>query len=179
MNKDGRVYLRALEPDDYLISVAWRNDEEINSMLGGMRRFVSAAYEAKWVDDAIFHSTDVRLAICLRENGLYIGNVYMTNIDELNQSCISHILIGNKQYWGQGIAAEAYRLALDYMFDERHIHRVVAVILETNKASLRMHEKVGYKIEGLMRHSIYKQGQWQNQYILALLNEEYKRMSSD
>ena len=174
MNKQRRVYLRALEPDDYKVSIKWRNDEDISNMLGGMKRFVSEAYEAKWVDDAIFRSNDVRLAICLLENDLYIGNVSMTNIDEHNQSCVSHILIGNKDYWGKGIAAEAYRLVLDYMFDERNIHRVMAVVLENNQASLKMHKKVGYKIEGLMRHSIYKKGSWQNQYVLSILKEDYR-----
>lgn len=171
-----RVYLRALEPDDYKISVSWRNDDEINGMLGGMKRFVSEAYEAKWVNDAIFHSNDVRLAICLKENNLYIGNVYMTDIDEHNQSCVSHILIGDKGYWGKGVATEAYRIALEYMFNERNIYRVMAIVLENNKASLNLHKKIGYQIEGLMRNSIYKNGQWQNQYILSLLKNEFEKL---
>lgn len=175
MSKEKRVYLRALEPEDYKTSILWRNDDEINSMLGGMKRFVSKVYEAKWVDDAIFHSHDVRLAVCLKENNLYIGNVYMTDIDERNQSCVSHVLIGDKRYWGRGIAAEAYRLALEYMFNERNIYRVMAIVLENNKSSLRMHQKVGYQIEGLMRNSIYKNGVWQNQYILSILKDEYKK----
>lgn len=175
MDEEKRVYLRALEPEDYKTSISWRNDDEINSMLGGMKRFVSEAYEAKWVDDAIFHSRDVRLAVCLKENDLYIGNVYMTDIDERNQSCVSHVLIGDKRYWGRGIATEAYRLALEYMFNERNIHRVMAIVLENNIASLKMHQKVGYQIEGLMRDSVYKDGKWQNQYILGLLRDEYKR----
>lgn len=174
MNKENRVYLRALEPEDYKTSILWRNDDEINNMLGGMKRYVSEAYEAKWVNDAIFHSNDVRLAVCLKENDLYIGNVYMTDIDEHNQSCVSHILIGNKKYWSKGLASEAYQLALEYMFKERNMHRIMAVILENNKASLKMHQKVGYQIEGLMRNSIYKNGQWQNQYILSILKNEYK-----
>jgi len=31
-----RVYLRALEPDDYKTSVNWRNDDFITSRLGGV-----------------------------------------------------------------------------------------------------------------------------------------------
>lgn len=30
-----RVYLRALEPEDYKISVSWRNDDTITNRLGG------------------------------------------------------------------------------------------------------------------------------------------------
>lgn len=30
-----RIYLRALEEDDYITSVSWRNDNSITSLLGG------------------------------------------------------------------------------------------------------------------------------------------------
>lgn len=32
---ENRVYLRAFEPDDYKISIEWRRDPQIWSMLGG------------------------------------------------------------------------------------------------------------------------------------------------
>ena len=31
-----RVYVRALEPEDYKISVNWRNDDTITNRLGGV-----------------------------------------------------------------------------------------------------------------------------------------------
>ena len=77
MNKAYRVYLRALEPEDYKTSIKWRNDDEIWQQLGGVKYFVSEAYEKKWVEDAIFNPNTIRLAICLKENNLYIGNVYV------------------------------------------------------------------------------------------------------
>lgn len=169
-----RIYLRALEIDDYKTSIQWRKDSQIWNMLGGVKYFVSEAYEKKWVENAIFNSKDVRLAICLSENDKYIGNVYMTDLDETNRSCQSHILIGDKEYWGQGYAKEALLKAIEYMFKERNINRIQAVILESNKQSLRMHQKCGYKVEGLLRKSVFKSGQYQNQYILSILREDYE-----
>ena len=32
---ENKVYLRALEPEDYKTSVKWRNDDTITSRLGG------------------------------------------------------------------------------------------------------------------------------------------------
>ena len=168
-----RVYLRALEPDDYKTSITWRKDDEIWDMLGGTKYFVSEAYEKSWVEKTIFDSKDLKLAVCLKENNKYIGNVYMTDINMINRSCHSHVLIGDKDYWGKGYAREALMLAIDYMFKERNIHRIQANILESNTASLRMHEKCGYKIEGILRDAVYKAGKYQNQYVLSLLNSEY------
>ena len=91
-----RVYLRALEPDDYKISVNWRNDDDITSKLGGSKYYVSNEIERQWVQNAINQNKDVRLAICTVNSNLYIGNVYLTGIDYVNRKATSHILIGNQ-----------------------------------------------------------------------------------
>lgn len=167
MNK--RVYLRAFEPDDYKTTIKWRKDDVIWDMLGGTKYFVSEAYEKQWIENTIFNSKDVKLAVCLDENDKHIGNVYMTNINEINRSCVSHVLIGEKEYWGHGYAREALLLAIDYMFNERNIHRIQANVLVSNVASLKMHEKCGYKLEGTLREAVYKNGKYQDQYVLALV----------
>lgn len=175
MENNSRVYLRALEPDDYKISVEWRNDDEIWSMLGGRKYFVSSAYEKKWIEDTIFNEKDVKLAVCLKENSLYIGNVYLTDIDYVNRSAISHVLIGNKSYWGNGYAAEAYKLLLSYAFDELGLHRVCAHVLESNFSSLKMHKSCGYIEEGVLRDSVWKNGKFQNQVVLSILSHDFKK----
>lgn len=169
-----RIYLRALELEDYKISIQWRKDKEIWGMLGGRQYFVSETYEKKWVEDTIFQERDIKLAICLKENDLYIGNVYMTDFDYVNRSCIAHVLIGNKNYWGRGYAGEALKELLVFVFYERNINRVSAHILEDNIQSVRMFEKLGFKKDGLLRQSVYKDGKYKNQYIVSILREEFK-----
>ena len=166
-----RVYLRALEPEDYKTSIHWRKDDEIWNMLGGTKYFVSEAYEKKWVENAIIDSKDVKLAVCLIESDKYIGNVYMTNINMINRSCESHILIGEREFWGQGYACEALQLAIEYMKNERGIRRFEALILESNIPSIKMHEKCGYVLEGIRHSAVFKNGRYHNQLIFAYLND--------
>lgn len=166
-----RVYLRALEPEDYKISIKWRKDDSIWAMLGGHKYFVSEAYEKKWVEDTITSGRDIKLAVCLVEGDRYIGNVYMTDIDMINRSCHSHIIIGEKDCWGKGYACEALQLAIAFMVNERGIQRIEALILEENKQSLRMHEKCGYVVEGLKKHAVYKGGVFHNQYVVAFVKD--------
>ena len=173
MEQQYRVYLRALEPEDYKTSIAWRQDEEIWSQLCGVKYFVSESYEKKWVEDAITDHTKIRLAVCMKENNVHIGNVYVTDIDMATRSGVSHILIGNKEYWGKGLATEAYKLLLQYVFEERGLHRITAHILEENKASISLHKKCGYTQEGVFRKAIFKKGIWHNQLVFSILEEEY------
>lgn len=170
---ESRIYLRALEPEDYKTSIKWRKDDEIWGMVGSPKYFVSEAYEKKWVEDTIFNSRDIKLAVCEVGSNNYIGNVYATDIDQTNRSCTTGILIGNHDYWGHGYASETYHLLLDYLFNERNINRVQAYVLESNVASIKMHQKVGFVIEGTLRKSVYKNGKYQDQVLLSILREEY------
>ena len=169
-----RVYLRALEPDDYKTSVNWRNDDFITSRLGGCKYFVSNEIERQWVQSAINQNKDVRLAICTVDENLYIGNIYLTGIDYVNRKAISHILIGNHDYWNGGYGTDAMRLLLDYAFNHKNLRRIEALVLEDNIGSRKMHEKLGYKQEGVLRESVYKDGRYKNQIFYALLKSEYK-----
>lgn len=174
---ESRVYLRALEPEDYKVSVEWRNDDEIWSMLGGRKYFVSSAYEKKWIEDTIFSGKDIKLAICLKENGQYIGNVYLTDIDYVNRKATSHVMIGNKSYWNNGYASEAINLLLTYAFNELGLHRISAQVLESNIGSLKMVKKCGYIEEGVLRDSVWKNGRFQNQVILSITDSDFSKQS--
>ncbi len=168
-----RVYLRALEPDDYKTSIKWRNDDEIWNMVGGPKYFVSEAYEKKWVEDAIFSSSKISLAICLKENNEYIGNAYITDIDWINRSADAQLMIGEKKYWSSGLATEAWLLQLHFAFYERGFNRIWAHILEDNIGSRRICEKCGYKKEGILRESVYKNGMYKNQIVMSVLRKEF------
>lgn len=170
---ESRIYLRAFEPDDYKTSIRWRKDDQIWDMLGGAKYFVSEAYEKKWIEDTIFNSKEIRLAICLKEDDKYIGNAYITNIDMINRTGISHVLIGEKSYWGKGYAGEALKMLLDYVFNERGLHRIMALVLESNIQSVKILVKLGYRQEGVLRHSVYKNGRYNNQVILSILKEDF------
>lgn len=170
-----RIYLRALEVDDYKISVKWRNDDNITNLLGGGKWFVSMETEKQWVQNAIMQNKDIRLAICTVEKDIYIGNIYLTGIDYLNRKAQTQILIGNREYWNNGYGTEAMRLLLEYAFNYKNLRRLEAVVLEDNIGSRKMHEKLGYKKEGILRQSVYKNGQYKNQILYALLKTEYEK----
>ena len=142
--------------------------------LGGGKYFVSIEIERQWVQNAINQNKDVRLAICTVEGNIYIGNIYLTGIDYVNRKATSHILIGNHDYWNGGYGTEAMHLLLNYAFNYKNLRRIEAIVLEDNIGSCKMHEKLGYKREGLLRESVYKDGCYKNQVYYALLKSEYK-----
>nr|WP_201542670.1 GNAT family N-acetyltransferase [Psychrobacter faecalis] len=102
MINNTKVYLRALESEDYKKSIEWRNNAKIWDMVLGRRYFVSGDFEKKWVESANSDSSNIKLAICDKKNDAYIGNIYLSNINFFNRSASFAILIGDEQYWGGG-----------------------------------------------------------------------------
>ncbi len=170
-----RIYLRALELDDYKISIAWRKNTEIWSKLAGTHYFVSEAYEKVWVEQKVLtpKSDEIVLAVCSQENDQYIGNVYLTNIDWINKSAHIHIIIGDNLSRGKGIGVESIMLMVKYAFEEKNLHRIYGRILSDNIASIKMFKKCKFTQEGILRQNIYKDGAYKDMVIVSILKEEF------
>lgn len=172
-----RVYLRALEPDDYKTTHTWRLDEKIWTNVVGPKYFVSMEYEKKWVSDAILSPRNsLRLAVCLKEDHKPIGLVSLIDIDRNNGTARSGILIGEKSLWGMGLGTEAILLMLYHGFYTLGLTRIEARQLLSNQASIRLHERCGFNVEGVLRKAVFKGGRHQDLNLMAILREEFDKL---
>jgi ribosomal-protein-alanine N-acetyltransferase len=57
-----------------------------------------------------------------------------------------------RAWWGQGLASEAAREALQDGFERVGLSRIVAVTMPANRASIRVMEKLGMKFEREITH---------------------------
>lgn len=179
MKKKIRVYLRAFEIQDHVKIHDWRMDKEIARNFGGMPRFSSSENEKKWIEEKIFDKENVSCAICLKKTDEFIGCIFLNEIDYHNQTGHSPVFIGEKKYWGKGYATEARILILKYAFLDRGLNRIWARCLEDNQRAIRMHEKIGYKKEGILRQSSFKDGKFMNECIFSILKKDFSEILND
>ncbi len=171
-----RVYLRSLESDDYKASVRWRNDPKIYESIPQPRRFVSEKTEQAWIEKAIKENelgSCLRLGICLKEKDRLIGLIQLVNIDHRNRSGEVRTLIGEKEYWGQGLIGEARVLLFEYAFLDLGLERIENRVLDTNTSSLRAYEKFGSVREGVLRRAVFKDGKYHDMILFSMLKEEF------
>lgn len=169
-----RVYLRAFEIDDYKKLNEIRNKPEIMLYTGGNKFFISSEYDKKWVEDKIFNNkTQLYLVICLTENNELIGYLSIIEIDFQNRKAEWGGIIIAPEFSGKGYATESANLMLAHAFNELDINRFWGYWLESNQASIRMSEKLGFKKEGLLRDFVYKNGKQNNVYIMSILKSEF------
>jgi ribosomal-protein-alanine N-acetyltransferase len=74
-----------------------------------------------------------------------------------------------EEYWGRGIITEAIKRTIEYGFNNFDINRIFARPYSTNLASQRVLEKAGMKREARLEKSIYKNGQYMDEYIFSIL----------
>jgi RimJ/RimL family protein N-acetyltransferase len=153
------VYLRALDSTDVERTHQWHNDPELYKTLIGSFHFVSMPTEENWMrGKQSFSNQEFNLAICLSENSLHVGNIYIRNIDYISRRGAFHILIGERDQRGKGLGQAATRLAIQYVFQDLGLNRLELGVLEENKAAIHVYEKCGFIHEGKLRQYVFKEG---------------------
>lgn len=74
----------------------------------------------------------------------------------------------------KGYASEALKLVLRYFFEEKRYQKVNAEVYSFNEASIRLHESLGYTLEGRLRRMIYSQGEHHDTLIYGLTIDDFK-----
>ena len=76
-------------------------------------------------------------------------------------------------FWGEGIVTSAVAAVTRLAFG-RHaeLRRIYAVPFVWSRASARVLEKAGYRLEGQMRQSVIKDGEVTDQFMYAILRDE-------
>jgi RimJ/RimL family protein N-acetyltransferase len=72
-----------------------------------------------------------------------------------------------RAYWNKGIMTEAVTEITKYGFNELGLRRVHASTFPQSKASMRVLEKAGFKLEGILRKNIKKGDKYIDEYLFA------------
>ena len=173
-----RLILREHRPEDLFPLHAILSDPAATWYLPEMRKdelCETEDYLRKVMQDKEKHSRlRFNLAIEAIPTGELIGSVGLHliegNVDGAHYGMGYFIRPG---LWNQGIATEAARAALDFIF-AGDAFRVSAACLAENLASRRVLEKCGMRQEGLLMKHTWHDGQWKDCALYAVLKDEYE-----
>lgn len=144
--------------DDFTLKDAARFVEEMQSLPCGMP------------------GAGFQFAIELRETSSLIGDCYLKrDRQEPRQAEIGYTL--SRAYQGRGYATEAVSCLLNYAFPAFDLHRVIALCDCENAASVALLERLGLRREGHFRQNLWFKGKWTDEYLYAILREEWQQRS--
>lgn len=164
-----KIRLRAVELKDLDTLKDMINNPEIESLVGGWSLPVSSLEQEKWIRNLGQSNNRINLVVTLREDDKCIGMINVVNIDWKNRNASLGIKLIS-EVRGKGLGEEIIGVLTNYLFEELNLYRLETLILEENKASKKLFvEKCGWEIEGKKIASVYKNGKYQNQIMVAIL----------
>jgi aminoglycoside 6'-N-acetyltransferase len=101
-----------------------------------------------------------------------VGDVAVGVHDEGRQATIGYSIAPTEQ--GKGYATEAVAVVIDALFDQAHLHRIIASTDPENLPSRRVLEKLGFRFEGRSLLSAFVRGEWVDDDRFALLASEHR-----
>lgn len=138
------------------------NIDTVKNMIGHFQRDFIKKSRIKW---AIFPKS---------ESDKMVGIIEAMGFDQkVDKLTIGYFL--DEQYWGRGIATEAVRILIGFLFDEVDINRIEAEVMPANNVSKKVLLKNGFLKEGLVRQGALWPGKGiVDLEIYGILKDDYK-----
>ncbi len=166
-----RVKMRPIERKDLDYTLNWANNPEIAYYTGYMYP-ISMEMEVKWYERILAEESRKTFIIETKDD-VVIGLTAILNIDWKNRKAELSMLIGNKEYWGQGYGRESVRTMLNHIFNNMGLNKVYGRIIDYNQAALKMDLKAGYSQEGNIKDDIMIQGEFHDRYLIGITKAEF------
>lgn len=176
MIKGNHIVLRPIQDVDWAVIEAWGKDQD--ALWGPFQRFQL---------DHVPHLRQAyrHMGLLSRESGFLlvetipaketIGFVRYTLIPypDPDMPCPEiGFGIAEASARGKGFAKQAVKLLVEYLFAGYPVERVMAFTEQENIPAQGVLKKNGFQQEGILRRSIFRDGQWRDILIYAILRQE-------
>jgi ribosomal-protein-alanine N-acetyltransferase len=164
-----RLVLRPWKPEDAPALQRIASAKEIADGLISIPHPYPDGAAADWIATADDKS-GLRLAIVRRSDGALVGSIALS-IEAEHRRAEAGYFVG-VEHWGRGYATEALLAVLAHGFEELGLNRIYAHHFLRNPASGRVLEKAGMRREGIRHRHTFKDGEYLDSAVYALLRSE-------
>lgn len=164
-----RISLRPFnlsDVDDFLL---WASDDRVTRYLRWDT--ITSREEALAYLEKVAIPNPWRRSICLDDRSIGYISIEPESGDDRCRALIGYAAAA--EYWGQGMATVALKMAVPKVFDEiPDMVRLHALIELENQASQRVLEKVGFVKEGLLRKYRFCKGEIRDMFVYSFLSTD-------
>ena len=166
------VKLRALEPEDIDILYKWENDTDmwkVSNTVAPFSKYMLRRFIEEQSRD-IYETRQLRLIVESNADATPVGAIDLFDLDPYNARAGVGILIYHTQDQQKGYASEALSLLIRYCFQVLQLNQLYCNIASNNLRSLALFKSKGFSVIGLKREWTKTTADWQDEYMLQLLN---------
>lgn len=173
------VRLRAVEPDDWKNHEQWDRDTDL-ARLGYEIPFPqSLEMTRQWAErESQRHAENDGFRFQIETlGGIQVGTINTHSCDLRSGTFMYGLAIG-PQHQRKGYGSEAIRLVLRFFFHERRYQKCTVHVYSFNPPSQKLHESLGFALEGRLRRMIYSGGQYHDVLVYGITSEEFDEQAS-
>jgi RimJ/RimL family protein N-acetyltransferase len=160
---DAGVELRPPVLEDYHLFRTWGMQPEVTRFWGPRYTTETAATaEERLKKD---HDSTTLVFWSIAYQGETVGLTGVFDINWRNRDGETGIFIGRHDLFGKGIASEAIRLRMAFIWNELGFHRTHNWIALANRGSWRANQKAGYVQIGTYPRSFFRSGEWFDEWL--------------
>ena len=126
----------------------------------------------RWIDIVMHDKFNLTFAIADEQE--LIGGIGAMPNQDVNRFTAEIGYWLAEPFWNKGIISKAVSTFCGYLFNNYNFNHLTASIYEGNDASMRVVQKAGFILEGVLRKNVYKENKFLDQYIYGLLKEDFK-----
>ena len=156
------IKLKPIEIEDVTILNKWKNDEEIFKNLGGGFRPISESQHKKWMESMIENNSTNQRFMIISEDNKKVGFIGLYNISDVHRTCSLGIYIGEKDYWGKGIASKAYTALEDYAKRYLNIRKIRLDVVKDNVGAINLYKKLKFETCGEYKKERFIDGEYKD-----------------
>jgi len=170
------IFLRSLEIEDLHEFYDWSKDSEITQYSLSAYNYPQSKTDiSKWLASVNDSDKVITFGICCLKTNKLIGYTGIASISYLNRSGEYFILIGDKKYWNKGIGTDVTKIITKYGFDTIGLHRLELTAFSLNSAATKAYVNAGYQLEGILRESVYRNGEFLDKVLMSILSSEKRK----
>ncbi len=160
--------VRPFRATDAVSVAAVANDRRIWEQLRDLFPHPYALADAQRYIDRV-ETLDPPRSLAIVVDGQAVGAVGIEIQNDVNRRSAEIGYWLGVDFWGRGVASEALHLVSPWAFTTHDLLRLYALPFADNLASIRVLEKAGFELEGLLRQSAVKDGRIRDQKLYARL----------
>ena len=163
------MQLRSIQDDDHRWLVDLHNDPEVLRNVTHPEPITMDQHRAWW-DKTKINPAQMRMIFTV--NGERVGFTKFYDIDRTNRCCALGADI-HKDHRGKGHAKNMWAMMLNVSFISLRLHRVSLTTAEFNTVGQRVYRGLGFKDDGRLVQSLYRDGAYHDQLCMYMLADDW------
>jgi len=155
----------------------WVTDTKVMQFVGRDEYLKPIQFEKvrEYVEDLWRNKCCFFFAIYHSKAHIFVGTAKINYLDESGRNSRTAdigIMIGERDYWGKGVATDALRTLCQYAFVVQDARKLTAGAMAANEGAISAFKKIGFVEEGRIRKKLLVSGKYMDHVLLGCFSDE-------